>query len=423
MKVLSFLGTGNYSPTLYTHDGRACTTSFFPVAACELLAPQDLILALTKGARERWWTELSTELAQRYPGIRLSEVAIPDGGTQEEIWGIFDILVGQFSPGDEVIIDITHGFRSLPALALIAAVYLRAARGVRVQRLVYGAYEARGDDKRTPVFDLTPFLDLLDWAAAADLLRRTGNAEPLGDLLRSTKDRLIQSGVAAPQLASRLSDAGGALAGMSRAMRLARVHESMTNAADLMQKLDLAEDASVLWAKPFAALLNKARETYRPFAQAPQDADTLAGLGTQLEMIQWLADRGWAVEAVTLTREWIVSREVLRSGLPLVDESARKVVEDALNGAVRAKQGKADGVSPEPRTVAALDPLPSSVAAWSAFADLRNDVAHSGMRPPQKNRRSAKRIVEEVAKLHGRLLPLLEEVGEQQEGDGRCARS
>jgi hypothetical protein len=50
-------------------------------------------------------------------------------------------------------------------LALLAAAFLRSAKGIRLRALLYGAYDARENDV-APVFDLTPFLDLLEWMFA-----------------------------------------------------------------------------------------------------------------------------------------------------------------------------------------------------------------------------------------------------------------
>jgi CRISPR-associated DxTHG motif protein len=416
MKVLSFLGTSNYSPALYTWDTRVCTTSFFPVAACAFFGPDELLLATTDGARGKWWAEVSTELKQRYPDVTLTEVPIPDGSNEAEIWRIFDALVERFSPGDEVIIDITHGFRSLPVLAVIAAAYLRVARDVTVQRLVYGAFDAKKADATTPVFDLTPFLTLLEWTGAADLFKRTGNAEPLAGLLVATQNALYRSRAHALDLPTKLKSTGQALASLSEALRLVRVHEAMRAAHDVADRLEAARPETTAWARPFVALLDQMRDAYQPFALASPEKDPLRDLKVQLEMIRWYAEKGWGAEAVALAREWMVSLEALRSNLDLLDRHEREVVENALNTALETKKGpvrdseaaRAAGSTPK-----ACDPLPASVDLWSELHDLRNDIAHAGMR---RDPRPAKSIGVKVVGLHGRLAPLLDEIRASEAG-------
>lgn len=411
MKVLSFLGTGNYQETTYAHEGRQCRTRFFPVAACELFGPDELVLALTSGARDKWWSELSTELAQGYPQLQLTEVPIPDGSREEEIWQIFDALVEQFSPRDEVIIDITHGFRSLPVLAVIAATYLRVARNVTVQRLVYGAYEARttdGPDGRSPVFDLTPFLTLLEWSAAADLFTRTGNAEPLAGLLIATQNALYRSGARAPDLPTNLKSTGQALASLSEALRLVRVHEAMRAAQDVTNRLEAARTDTAAWARPFTVLLDQVRDAYLPFALASPETAPLRDLEVQLKMIRWYADKGWGVEAVALAREWLVSLQAFRMGEGL---DGRSRAEESLNEASHQIREKQMPPQDQPRP----SPSPEMVQQWDRIADLRNDLAHAGMR---SDPRPAKSIRGEVNSLYERLVPLLDEVRALETGGG-----
>lgn len=411
MKVLSFLGTGNYSPTLYAWDDRVCTTSFFPVAACAFFEPEELLLATTTGARAKWWTEVRTELAQRYPHVTLTEVSISDGSNEEEIWRIFDALVDRFSPGDKLIIDITHGFRSLPVLAIIAAVYLRVAKNVTVQALVYGAYEARGSDGRTPVFDLTPFLTLLEWSAGADLFRHSGNAEPLAALLSATQDRLYRASERTPDLPRLLKNTGRALAGLSEATRLVRVHEVMERAGAIRGSLQAVEVEARRWAPPFAVLLEQLRQEYAPFV--PEDDGTEADLAVQLELIRWYAGRGWGAEAVLLAREWVVSLEAWRSGLDVLGKRERETVESRLYQEVEAKRQDSRPAAATPAGADPRTPLAGSVSVWSWVVELRNDIAHVGMR---HGTRRAGAIGQEVAGLFDRLLPLLEEALKDRQG-------
>lgn len=93
-------------------------------------------------------------------------VTIPDGKNESEIWEIFQALFEQINDGDEVWFDITHAFRSIPMLILVVITYARVLKNITVKSITYGAYEAR-ENNIAPVFDLTKFVTLLDWANAA----------------------------------------------------------------------------------------------------------------------------------------------------------------------------------------------------------------------------------------------------------------
>jgi len=94
------------------------------------------------------------------------------------------------------IIDITHAFRSLPLIVFNVASYLRRIKKVKVERIIYGNFEARDKNlvpSRTPIFDLTSTLDLQDWLHGIDAFQRRGDAEELADSLSKTQGRLYQT--------------------------------------------------------------------------------------------------------------------------------------------------------------------------------------------------------------------------------------
>ncbi len=407
--AISFLGTGSYQETEYVYGERACRTRLFPAALLRLCPEVSSLRVLaTEQARQRWEQELVREIDRlRTPDQGWSLVPIPEGRSEHELWDLFDTLVAQVGEGDTVLLDVTHGFRSLPLIAAVATAYLRVARGVRLHGLLYGAYEARDADGRAPVFDLTPLATLLDWTAAADLFRRTGNAEPLAGLLEETQNTLHRARRGAAGLPTRLKSAAGALRGLSRALRLLRVREAMERAAELQR--DLSEQAVVeeigRWASPFAVLLDQARRVVEPLVQPADPADPRRELAVQRELLRWYLENGWDVEAVLLAREWLASVQALRAGRHLLAD--RAAVEDAIEAAARMRRqgtAKASRSATAPLDAAAVDPEIAEV--WNWLHDLRNDLAHCGMRP---NPRPADGVHRAVAELEERLAQLWRE--------------
>lgn len=96
-----------------------------------------------------------------------SVLKMPEGKSKEEIWQIFNALFSCVSEGDEIWLDVTHGFRSIPMLVLTAVPYLRLLKKAEVKSITYGAYEAKDGGNVVPIFDLTDFVDLMDWTNAA----------------------------------------------------------------------------------------------------------------------------------------------------------------------------------------------------------------------------------------------------------------
>ncbi len=94
---------------------------------------------------------------------------------------------------DRVVLDITHSFRYLPMLMVVALHYSRFLKeNVQIERILYGAMEALGapgevaqmpvEKRIVPIFDLTVLVSLLDWTIANEQFLQTGNAAMIRDL-------------------------------------------------------------------------------------------------------------------------------------------------------------------------------------------------------------------------------------------------
>ena len=123
------------------------------------------------------------------------------------MWKIFDDIFNQINDGDEVVFDITHGFRSLPLLAIIILNYARVLKNIKINGVYYGAFESLGTlsdakeidikDRDAPIFNLTPFIYLFDWTSAIDDFLTYGDAkcintltnEEVTPILRNTKGK------------------------------------------------------------------------------------------------------------------------------------------------------------------------------------------------------------------------------------------
>lgn len=114
-------------------------------------------------------------------------VDIPEGRSEAELWQIFERCNEIVCEGDKVLLDITHAFRSLPLIVFVVAAYLRRTKNVTISHIVYGAFEARDEQNRVPISDLTLLLDLLDWLNGAEFLLRRSDATLLAERLRQTQ--------------------------------------------------------------------------------------------------------------------------------------------------------------------------------------------------------------------------------------------
>ncbi len=61
--------------------------------------------------------------------------------TFREQEGLLRDLTEEVGQGDQVDLDITHGFRHLPMLTLLSALHLRKVRSAKIAHIWYGAYD------------------------------------------------------------------------------------------------------------------------------------------------------------------------------------------------------------------------------------------------------------------------------------------
>src|SRR5690606_8326979 len=107
--------------------------------------------------------------------------------------------------GNPVLLDITHGFRMQPFFAAACIQYVQSVLPNPPQiRVVYGEY--RGSDQVSPIWELTPFLQVLSWSRNLMMFLRTGQADevvaPTEALGRERSRQWVTSGRqgAQPQL-------------------------------------------------------------------------------------------------------------------------------------------------------------------------------------------------------------------------------
>ena len=226
-KLLSFLGNSFYLVTKYSLDKQTSKPHHFIQAAlaeliCKNWTKDDKIcIFLTAQAEKDNWKHppenwnlinkrdpkssdynykgLEKDLADIGTGAEIISINdIPQGLDQENVWQIFNQIIDNIEDDDELYFDITHGFRFLPMLALVALDYASIVKhNVKVRGIYYGAFEVlvkSGDVKKMPVderiapiFDLTAIETLQRWAMGVDRFIDTGDASLINGLVCEKK--------------------------------------------------------------------------------------------------------------------------------------------------------------------------------------------------------------------------------------------
>ena len=361
MIALSFLGTGNYGKVTYTWDGQSCQTNLFQEAVQKFFEVDRHVVLMTEAADNEWGNRLQER-------VEIKSVRIPSGENEDELWTIFSTLGEKVPEGAVLTVDVTHGFRSQPLLALAACLYLHAAKDVTVERIVYGAYEARSGDApndTAPVFDLTPFMNLAQWATAARLARRYGNATPLSDELQDIhgNTRRQRGGGYASQ---GLHGLGKALDRLMTALATVRPKEAAQWANTLPDHLARvkADVEQLPQSRPLRTLLDPFRERFEPMGSDWLFSEQ--GFAAQAKMLQFYLNTDQYQQAITLAREALVSKQC-------VDEEGKPDEQDDREAAAETLNRRANEIQESTEEATRLAEL------WGNIRRVRNDINHAGL--------------------------------------------
>ena len=406
MKAFTFLGRGPLYESIYSYQEQCCKTRFFAEALVSFFNPDTLVvLATGKASQEPVSAEDKTDRLTAVQNLldgktEVISITIPEGESENQLWEIFNAVVSEIQDGDHVLFDITHGFRSLPFLTFLALAYVRnVRRDVEIERVVYGAYEAvERDNPYKPVFDLTPFIGLLDWIGAVSVFQQTGNAQPIANLVADAQNLPYKLGLSG-NLPTHLKNMANRLSDLSDALLTNRILAAQAAAAELIAQLDEAKQEVANWAQPFDVLLDQMRGTYQPLAlQNPETPESRwESLIGQYQQIRWYIQNQQYLQAITLAREWLISWGCYQLNKDWISEGERYEVEKMMGEWQLAKREKRD-----------LPNLPisnvkhgaKSIELFNDLHDLRNDLAHCGMRPDP---RRANRAIAQVEKIVERL--------------------
>ena len=293
---MSFLGTNDYLPCNYICESHEPVKNvrFVQEATiywhCKDWKKEDKVLIFTtEEAHEKNWLDnghknpegnvvpyegLETRLALLNISAEIKEVAIPTGKEEQEIWDIFSTIVNELEEGDELYLDITHAFRSLPLLATVIINYAKVMKNIQVKAISYGAMEAVGNIRQVkqidieqrdiPVFNLLPFDQLLDWSSAIDRFIVSGDATGIQDLT-SANVILRKKEVRGPDKeADSLKTMADALMAFSKTLAACRGKNIVRDAARLKDAIREVKEQQLV--KPLTPLLEKLEKTVADFS-------------------------------------------------------------------------------------------------------------------------------------------------------------
>ena len=112
------------------------------------------------------------------------------GITEEEIRDNTDIILGlqqYLNKGDELIVDVTHSFRSLPMFMMYLLIYLKnvSNKSISISHVHYGMLEMNKELGYAPIIDLKSMMEVNDWITGAYSFSEFGNAYKISELIKN----------------------------------------------------------------------------------------------------------------------------------------------------------------------------------------------------------------------------------------------
>jgi CRISPR-associated DxTHG motif protein len=385
MILISVIGTGTYQETTYQFNGKQSETSPYIIKAInDLFKPDKIFVIMTEQAE----TAHKSNLEQV---CKFETIPIKVGKNEQELWDMFHVVADIVPENQNVIIDVTHGFRSQPMLLLAIAVYLQVTKNVKIDYILYGAFDAKDENGVSPIFDLKPFLDLISWSFATDNFIKKGDATLLSELIINIHNQAYKN--KNDYLPKGLKSVGQKLSDMTKAFSVVRPQEILNIAKELPKKItqSYSDTDNLSKAKPFKSLLDKITEKFAKFS-IDETVFSESGINAQAEIIQYYLDTKQYQQAVTLSRELVVSKVCSIYNFDMLTQ--REQAENLLNSTIRndnpflqmTEQGK------------------KFADIWQVLGNIRNDINHAGMR---ENPIPASSIIQQIEKLCSQTIELV----------------
>lgn len=365
--LVTFLGTGNYQSTTYLFSPAQSGIIEEEVSlqgrfagllmAKQWKAEKILVLATeeAKAVHEENFKKEAESLGLPCPEFH----SIPSGRTEEEFWQVFRILVESIPEKCELVLDITHSFRSIPLIGLTAVEYIKRIKAVSVQHIWYGAYQPDASAPH-PVIDLTLFSEMLEWVWAVRSFTERGETAPLAALLPQWQKLIHDRTKDNPGLKT-ASNLLNKLHQALLAIQPIQIGQIARDAESHLENTQRAFSHLPTWSE---SLLNEIQGVLKELA-LPESPSFLDHLQQQWRLIQAYIRWGKYTQAVILAREWVINWYLHKKGREDAwqEESTREEVARELHDSSQGTQQEDQDL----------------LQVWGRITSWRNKIAHCGM--------------------------------------------
>jgi len=422
-KFLSFLGTTKYVPANYSFQAQKVDNVTFVQEALVQIFCKDwnkddkICIFCTKDAQDKNWEDKDkSEKANFDKGLysrllslnlrpNIEKVDIPEGKTEEEILAIFERVFNALKENDSITFDITHSFRSLPMLNLVVLNYAKFLKNIEIEGIYYGAFEVLGhpggveksiplEKRNAPIFDLTPYAELLEWSWAVSDFVKYGQTLRLKELVEEKTRPVLAETKGKNASAKDLKTLAEKLNELANNILCNRGYGIMKqnnfNALiDNIQRTELIP--------PFKPLLEKIKTKTRDFRTDDVKNGFIAA--------KWCYEHGLIPQGITILQETIISLFCKGNKLNIRDKRDREFISACLNVGDKPQIRLRDILEERKKEAEKIiNTIPKEIP--KLFRDLtgaRNDINHGGFnkdaRKYQKFYQQLNKFLQEAEKL------------------------
>lgn len=411
--LLSFLGTNDYVPCHYydeaTGKKKSPLVKYVQIALIDLYCSDfsdndKAFFFLTKDAKSMNWedngqfnihtkkydkenvglqTELENFKREKKGKFSYKFNDIEEGFSSNQIWSIFNSVTKCVTEGDEIILDITHAFRSIPMLGMVMINYLKAIKNITIRGIYYGAFEKLGrasdvlkltEEKRlAPIVDLKIFSELQDWTIAADNFVRYGKTDMLSKMLEGPVKNLAR-------------EFQGKEKNFNILRKLIRQLEDFSKDIETNRGINLFKTDFITIKEDLSQVL-KGDDIYLAAYQA-----SLSSVSKKIEKLdqkdplnfiniaEWCRKHGLIQQGITVLKEGITTYFLKKYEKDIINRDAREKIDRALYSLCSNCQE----IKPDPIFINPLEEDKEAKSLANDFfhfaVNIRNDINHNGMR-------------------------------------------
>lgn len=379
-RLISFLGTTNYKMAKYRfNNSKPVEEQFIQLAIQEIILPKDetviMTIFMTQKAKETNWDNL-LELGLKKRGLNENSeyVIIPEGNSEDEIWELFQIIYDKLGENEQVYCDITHGFRSLPLLSIVLLNYAKIIKNIEIKGIYYGAWEAK--DSVTgiaPIFDLSSFANIQDWAIAANQFLRFGSSESISNLANKELIPIIKDNSNKKNLAIKLRRVANLLDRFTNSISSPNgVH--IKAAKEAVQIINLINEENLDVIPAFSPILENLTKELSKY----NENDIHNGLIA----VEWCINNNMTQQGFTILQEYIVSVVAIYNN----KNHLRKKDRDDINSAFKIYEKNMPSTSWKVNDFDFVSNLQENLIiknlskSFSLLSDRRNRLNHANLR-------------------------------------------